>query len=35
LDAKGVIRCKDVRGKLLEQAVDALLREAEGKPGPK
>ncbi|MBI1901200.1 MAG: TlpA family protein disulfide reductase [Planctomycetia bacterium] len=29
LDAKGVIRSKDVRGKLLDQAVDALLKEVE------
>lgn len=35
LDAKGVIRYKDVRGKLLDQAVDALLKEIEGKPMPK
>ena len=27
LDAKGVIRHKDVRGKFLDQAVDALLKE--------
>jgi thiol-disulfide isomerase/thioredoxin len=30
LDAKGVIRYKDVRGQLLEKAVDALLKELEG-----
>lgn len=35
LDAKGVIRYKDVRGKVLEQAVDALLKEVEGKSIPK
>jgi thiol-disulfide isomerase/thioredoxin len=32
LDEKGVIRYKDVRGKLLDEAVDALLKEVEGKP---
>jgi thiol-disulfide isomerase/thioredoxin len=35
LDAKGVIRYKDVRGKLLDQAVDALLKEMEGNSIPK
>jgi thiol-disulfide isomerase/thioredoxin len=35
LDAKGVIRYKDVRGKLLDQAVDALLKEIEGESIPK
>jgi thiol-disulfide isomerase/thioredoxin len=35
LDAKGVIRYKDVRGKLLDQAVDSLLKEIEGKSIPK
>lgn len=35
LDAKGVIRYKDVRGKLLDQAVDSLLIEVEGKSVPK
>jgi thiol-disulfide isomerase/thioredoxin len=34
LDAKGVIRYKDVRGKLLDQAVDSLLKEIEGKAVP-
>jgi thiol-disulfide isomerase/thioredoxin len=29
LDAKGVIRYKDVRGKFLDQSVDALLKEME------
>jgi thiol-disulfide isomerase/thioredoxin len=33
LDEKGVIRYKDVRGKLLDEAVDALLKEVERKPG--
>jgi hypothetical protein len=32
LDAKGVIRYQDVRGKFLDQAVDALLKEIEEKP---
>jgi thiol-disulfide isomerase/thioredoxin len=32
LDENGVIRYKDVRGKLLDEAVDALLREVERKP---
>jgi thiol-disulfide isomerase/thioredoxin len=31
LDETGVIRYKDVRGKLLDQAVDALLKEVERK----
>ena len=35
LDAKGVIRFIDVRGELLDQAVDLLLRELEAKPEPK
>jgi thiol-disulfide isomerase/thioredoxin len=35
LDAKGVIRYKDLRGKLLDQAVNALLKELEGKSVPK
>ena len=35
LDAKGVIRYKDVRGKLLDQAVDALLKEIDEKSIPK
>jgi hypothetical protein len=30
LDAKGVIRHKDMRGEELDQAVDALLKELEG-----
>ncbi len=30
LDAKGVIRSLDVRGKKLDEAVDKLLREIEG-----
>jgi thiol-disulfide isomerase/thioredoxin len=34
LDAKGVIRYKDVRGKLLDQAVDTLLKEIEEKSIP-
>jgi hypothetical protein len=29
LDAKGVIRYKDVRGQFLDQAVDTLLKEIE------
>jgi len=29
LDAKGVIRLKDVRGKRLEEAIDKLVKEAE------
>ena len=33
LDAKGVIRYKDVREKLLDQAVDALLKGMERKKG--
>jgi thiol-disulfide isomerase/thioredoxin len=35
LDAKGVIRYKDMRGKLLDHAVDTLLKEVEGKSTPK
>ena len=35
LDANGVIRYKDIRGKLLDQAVTALLKEIEGQPMPK
>jgi len=35
LDAKGVIRYKDVRGKLLDQAVDVLLKELERPSIPK
>jgi thiol-disulfide isomerase/thioredoxin len=31
LDAKGVIRAKDLRGKELEAAVEELLKETEGK----
>ena len=31
LDAKGVIRYRDLRDEELEKAVDALLSEAEGK----
>ena len=31
LDAKGVIRYKDVRDKELDEAVDALLKEVEAK----
>jgi hypothetical protein len=31
LDAKGVIRYKDVRGEPLEKAIDALLEEMNGK----
>ena len=31
LDAKGVIRFKDLRGEQLEQAVDSLLKELEAK----
>jgi len=31
LGAKGVIRHKDLRGKFLDQAVDALLKEIEEK----
>lgn len=30
IDAQGVIRFKDVRGKLLDQAVDGLLKELDG-----
>jgi len=30
LDAKGVIRYKNIRGKPLEEAVEKLVREAEG-----
>jgi len=30
LDAKGVIRFRDVRDKELEEAVESLLKEAEG-----
>jgi len=33
LDASGVIRHKDLRGKELEKAVNALLKEVNGKPG--
>ena len=32
LDAKGVIRHKNIRGEELEKAVNALLDEARGKP---
>jgi thiol-disulfide isomerase/thioredoxin len=32
LDAKGVIRHKDLRGKFLDQSVDALLKEMEKSP---
>jgi hypothetical protein len=35
LDAKGVIRYKDVRGEPLEKAVDALLEEMNGRQKPK
>jgi thiol-disulfide isomerase/thioredoxin len=35
LDAKGVIRYKDLRGKLLDEAVDTLLKEIEAKPIPR
>jgi thiol-disulfide isomerase/thioredoxin len=35
IDEKGVIQYKDVRGKLLDQAVDALLKEAERKSSSK
>jgi hypothetical protein len=35
LDTQGVIRYKDVRGKLLDQAVDALLKDVDGKSVPK
>jgi hypothetical protein len=31
LDAKGVIRFKNVRGEQLDKAVDALLQEMDGK----
>ncbi len=31
LDAKGVIRFKDVRGKVLDRVVDELMKEVEGK----
>ena len=31
LDARGVIRYKEVRGEDMDKAVDALLKEAEGK----
>jgi cytochrome oxidase Cu insertion factor (SCO1/SenC/PrrC family) len=34
LDANGVIRYKDVRGKVLDRAVDALLKEIEEKSIP-
>jgi hypothetical protein len=34
LDAKGVIRSKNVRDKDLDEAVDALLREIEGVAKP-
>ena len=33
LDAKGVIRYKDVREKSLDEAVDALLKELEARTG--
>ena len=33
LDAKGVIRYKNVRGEQMDKAVDALLKESE--PGAK
>jgi len=32
LDAKGVIRSKDLRGQQLEEAVEKLLRETTSKP---
>ena len=35
LNAKGVIRYKDVRGKQLDEAVDALLKEVEREAIPK
>jgi thiol-disulfide isomerase/thioredoxin len=35
LDAKGVIRYKDVRGKQLDEALDALLKEIEKESIPK
>jgi thiol-disulfide isomerase/thioredoxin len=35
LDEKGVIRYKDVRGKLLDQAAESLLKEAERKSSSK
>jgi hypothetical protein len=33
LDAKGVIRYKNVRGEKMDAAVDALLKELEGSKG--
>jgi len=33
LDAKGVIRLKNVRGKRLEEAIEKLVQEAEGGAG--
>jgi hypothetical protein len=35
VDARGIIRDKDVRGKFLDQAVDALLKEMEANAPPK
>jgi Thioredoxin-like len=32
LDDKGIIRYKGVRGEAMDKAVDALLKEMEGKP---
>jgi hypothetical protein len=34
LDARGVIRYRDVRGDELEKAIDGLVKEAEGKASP-
>ena len=34
LDAKGVIRYKDVRGEAMDKAVDALLKEMEKEKKP-
>jgi thiol-disulfide isomerase/thioredoxin len=35
LDANGVIRSKDLRGKLLDKVVDSLVKEAEREPNTK
>lgn len=35
LDANGVIRYKDLRGKLLDKVVDSLVKEAEREPNTK
>ena len=34
LDAKGVIRYKNVRGEAMDKAVDTLLKEVEANPKP-